>query len=51
MLHRWTRNKTEQYGDKFGTNGLPGLPNIPIMPIGYGDAYKLLSRMSGNKGR
>jgi len=47
--YRWTRNKTAEYGDKFGATGLPGLPNIPITPIGYGDAYKLLSRMEGDK--
>ena len=44
---RWTRNLTTEYGGKFGSDGLPGLPNIPITPIGYGDAYKLLSQMEG----
>ena len=36
----------EKYGKK---HKLPGLPKIPIQPIGYGDAYKFLSRMGGEK--
>ena len=44
--YRWTRDITEKYGDK---HDLPGLPNIQIQPIGYDDAYKFLSRMTGPK--